>query len=167
MSILHHAYPAARAALFSLDAETAHELTLRNLQRAYDCTLTRKLLGADLRAPRTVMGLNLRNPVGLAAGLDKNGAHIDALAKRGVRFTNAYVQSASCGPSRMSTATPISVERGQAGSPVGAQTITGGMLQAAASSVATALAAISPEEIRPPTEVRAYNASRPSTVTRT
>ena len=28
--------------------------------------------------------------------------HIDALAKRGVRFTNAYVQSASCGPSRMS-----------------------------------------------------------------
>ncbi|MBJ7262352.1 MAG: quinone-dependent dihydroorotate dehydrogenase [Burkholderiaceae bacterium] len=86
MSILHHAYPAARAALFSLDAETAHELTLRNLQRAYDCTLTRKLLGADLRAPRTVMGLNLRNPVGLAAGLDKNGAHIDALANLGFGF---------------------------------------------------------------------------------
>ena len=86
MSILHHAYPAARAALFSLDAETAHELTLRNLQRAYDCTLTRKLLGADLRAPRTAMGLNLRNPVGLAAGLDKNGAHIDSLANLGFGF---------------------------------------------------------------------------------
>jgi dihydroorotate dehydrogenase len=86
MSILHQAYPAARAALFSLDAETAHELTLRNLQRAYDCTLVRGMLRADPCAPRTVMGLALRNPVGLAAGLDKNGAHIDALANLGFGF---------------------------------------------------------------------------------
>lgn len=86
MSIIHHAYPAARAALFSLDAETAHDLTLRNLQRAYDCTLTRGLMRAEPRAPRQVMGLSLRNPVGLAAGLDKNGAHIDALANLGFGF---------------------------------------------------------------------------------
>lgn len=86
MSILHHAYPAARAALFALDAETAHEITLRNLQRAYDCTFTRGLMRAAPRAPRQVMGLSLRNPVGLAAGLDKNGAHIDALANLGFGF---------------------------------------------------------------------------------
>ena len=86
MSILHHAYPAARAALFTLDAETAHEITLSNLQRAYDCTFTRGLMRATPRAPRQVMGLSLRNPVGLAAGLDKNGAHIDALANLGFGF---------------------------------------------------------------------------------
>lgn len=86
MSILHHAYPAARAALFTLDAETAHEVTLSNLQRAYDCKFTRSLLQAQPRAPRQLMGLSLRNPVGLAAGLDKNGAHIDALANLGFGF---------------------------------------------------------------------------------
>lgn len=86
MSILFHAYPAARAALFTLDAETAHEVTLRNLQRAYDCKLTRSLMGAAPLAPRQLMGLQVRNPVGLAAGLDKNGAHIDALANLGFGF---------------------------------------------------------------------------------
>ena len=86
MSILHHAYPAARAALFTLDAETAHEITLRNLQRAYDCGFTRKLMQAAPQCPTSLMGLTLRNPVGLAAGLDKNGAHIDALANLGFGF---------------------------------------------------------------------------------
>ncbi|MVW77457.1 quinone-dependent dihydroorotate dehydrogenase [Bordetella sp. 02P26C-1] len=86
MSILFQAYPLARAALFSMDAETAHEVTLSTLQRAYDCGVTRKLMHEQPEAPTTLMGLTLRNPVGLAAGLDKNGAHIDALGNLGFGF---------------------------------------------------------------------------------
>ena len=86
MSVFFHAYPLARRALFALDAETAHELTLRRLQQAYDNSLTRKLFPGVAHKPRRIMGLDLRNPVGLAAGLDKNGAHIDALAMLGFGF---------------------------------------------------------------------------------
>ncbi|MFT0850481.1 quinone-dependent dihydroorotate dehydrogenase [Achromobacter sp. F4_2707] len=87
MSLFFNAYPLARTALFSLDAETAHELTLRRLQQVYDCRHTRRLLLPTTQSrPRTLMGLSLRNPVGLAAGLDKNGAHIDALAALGFGF---------------------------------------------------------------------------------
>lgn len=86
MSFLFSSYPIARSALFSLDAETAHELTLASLQKAYDCRLTRGLLTARPELPRTLMGLSLRNPVGLAAGMDKNGAHIDALGQMGFGF---------------------------------------------------------------------------------
>lgn len=86
MSLFFNAYPLARSALFSLDAEAAHELTLSTLQRAYDCKLTRQLLGDAPRKPCSMMGLTLRNPVGLAAGLDKNGAHIDALGNLGFGF---------------------------------------------------------------------------------
>lgn len=85
MSILFHAYPLARSALFALDAETAHELTLSSLQRAHRLGLTRCAGPAPL-SPTTVMGLRLKNPVGLAAGLDKNGAYIDALATMGFGF---------------------------------------------------------------------------------
>lgn len=86
MSLLFNAYPLARVALFSLDAEAAHELTLRRLQQAYDCRHTRRFFPAPQSRSRTLMGLTVRNPVGLAAGLDKNGAHIDALAALGFGF---------------------------------------------------------------------------------
>ncbi|WP_251864403.1 quinone-dependent dihydroorotate dehydrogenase [Achromobacter sp. Marseille-Q4962] len=86
MSILFHAYPLARTALFAMDAETAHEVTLSGLQRAYDCGATRRLLHAQPKAPCTLMGMRLSNPVGLAAGLDKNGAYIDALGNLGFGF---------------------------------------------------------------------------------
>ncbi|MDX3895423.1 quinone-dependent dihydroorotate dehydrogenase [Pusillimonas sp.] len=86
MSLLFSSYPLARPALFSLDAETAHELTLSSLQKAYDCRLTRHLLSSRPQLPTQLMGLSLRNPVGLAAGLDKNGAHIDALGQLGFGF---------------------------------------------------------------------------------
>jgi len=69
-----------------MDPETAHEVTLAGLQRAYDCGFTRKLMHAQPQAPTTLMGLKLSNPVGLAAGLDKNGAHIDALGNMGFGF---------------------------------------------------------------------------------
>lgn len=86
MSLLFSSYPLARSVLFSMDAEAAHELTLSALQKAYDCKLTRGLMAAAPTAPLTLMGLNFRNPVGLAAGLDKNGAHIDALGNLGFGF---------------------------------------------------------------------------------
>jgi len=86
MSLLFNSYPLARTALFSLDAETAHELTLSSLQKAYDCRLTRQLLSSRPSLPVQLMGMSLRNPVGLAAGLDKNGAHIDALGQLGFGF---------------------------------------------------------------------------------
>ncbi|SAI31287.1 dihydroorotate dehydrogenase [Bordetella ansorpii] len=86
MSILFQAYPLARAALFAMDAETAHEVTLANLQRVYDCQATRRLLHTQPQAPIELLGLKLANPVGLAAGLDKNGAHIDALGNLGFGF---------------------------------------------------------------------------------
>ncbi len=86
MSFLFNTYPLARSALFSLDAEAAHELTLSSLQKAYDCRLTRGFIASRPQSPCPLMGLSLRNPVGLAAGLDKNGAHIDALGNLGFGF---------------------------------------------------------------------------------
>lgn len=83
MSILFQAYPLARTALFSMDPEDAHEATLHSLQRAYDCSFTRGLMRDAALFPTKLMGLSLRNPVGLAAGLDKNGEHIDALGNLG------------------------------------------------------------------------------------
>ena len=86
MSLLFDTYGLARPALFSLDTEKAHELTLSALAKAYDCSLTRKLLASAPSKPCTLMGLSLRNPVGLAAGLDKNGEYIDALGNLGFGF---------------------------------------------------------------------------------
>ena len=86
MSILFQAYPLARHALFALDAEAAHDATLKALQKAYDCSLTRGMLHSRVSDPATLMGLPLLNRVGLAAGLDKNGAHIDAMGNLGFGF---------------------------------------------------------------------------------
>jgi dihydroorotate dehydrogenase len=75
-------YALARPLLFALDAETAHNLTLHNLRRAAALGLTRGI-GKPAPDPRTVMGITFPNPVGLAAGLDKDGACIDGLAALG------------------------------------------------------------------------------------
>ncbi|HLU77838.1 MAG TPA: quinone-dependent dihydroorotate dehydrogenase [Burkholderiales bacterium] len=79
-------YALARPFLFHLDAETAHELALCSadlLARLGGLTLPgRAIAGRPVRA----MGLDFPNPVGLAAGLDKNGAHIDGLATFGFGF---------------------------------------------------------------------------------
>jgi len=88
--VFSQAYPLLRPALFALNAEAAHELTLGTLQKIHDCKLTRKIFyppfNAPACAPVTLMGLRLANRVGLAAGLDKNGAHIDALGALGFGF---------------------------------------------------------------------------------
>lgn len=87
MFSLFKSYPLVRPLLFSMDAEAAHELTLSSLQKAYDCRMTRSLLASQsVSKPVTLMGLPFKNPVGLAAGLDKNGEHIDALGNLGFGF---------------------------------------------------------------------------------
>ena len=78
-------YPIARSALFALDPEVAHHLALRALKKIEKHHLA-GLFGSNLSAPREVMGLTFDNPVGLAAGLDKNGEYIDALAAMGFGF---------------------------------------------------------------------------------
>jgi len=78
-------YSLARPCLFSLDAEAAHHLTLASLKKADALGLTR-LLPQPPRDERQVMGLTFANPVGLAAGLDKDGAYIDGLAALGFGF---------------------------------------------------------------------------------
>ena len=75
-------YALARPLLFALDAEKAHHLTLPALRRAHALGLT-ALSRKPAPDPRTVMGITFPNPVGLAAGLDKDGAYIDALAALG------------------------------------------------------------------------------------
>jgi dihydroorotate dehydrogenase len=77
-------YALARPLLFCLDPERAHELTLG----LADAPLRFGLLRVA-RAPGTpvrAMGLDFPNAVGLAAGLDKNAAHVDALARLGFGF---------------------------------------------------------------------------------
>ncbi len=82
-------YRAVRPLLFTLDPETAHSLSLDGLD-----VLTRlgaaPLLACPVpRVPVRVMGLDFPNPVGLAAGMDKDGAHIDGLAALGFGFIEA------------------------------------------------------------------------------
>ncbi len=76
-------YFLARPLLFSLDAETAHELTVAGL-RHFSCLLPD--LATASGPPIQLMGLAFPNRVGLAAGLDKNGEAIDGLAKLGFGF---------------------------------------------------------------------------------
>ncbi|MEQ1674750.1 MAG: quinone-dependent dihydroorotate dehydrogenase [Candidatus Nitrotoga sp.] len=79
-------YPLLRPLFFSLAPETAHHVTLSTLQAAYQLGLLPLLHKRPKNYPRTVMGLTFSNPVGLAAGLDKNGKYIDALAALGFGF---------------------------------------------------------------------------------
>lgn len=79
-------YDLLRPLLFRLDPETAHVvglLALRNLARLGPLNPLRQTLPDS---PRTVMGLQFPNPVGLAAGLDKNGDCIDGMAALGFGF---------------------------------------------------------------------------------
>jgi len=76
-------YSLARPILFSMDPEEAHHFTLPALKRLSKIGLTRAFVRQPLPDPRSVMGLTFKNPVGLAAGLDKDGAFIDALADLG------------------------------------------------------------------------------------
>jgi dihydroorotate dehydrogenase len=78
-------YPLARAALFKLDPEVAHNVALHSLKKLETARLA-GIFGHRVSAPREVLGLKFDNAVGLAAGLDKNGEYIDALAAMGFGF---------------------------------------------------------------------------------
>lgn len=79
-------YPFARPFLFALDAETAHTLALDGLDRATSLGITTRLAPRLPASPAKVMGIDFPNRVGLAAGLDKNAAHVDGLATFGFGF---------------------------------------------------------------------------------
>lgn len=79
-------YRLARPLLFALDPETAHSLTLRTLDSLNRLGLGFVLANRPRALPVKVMGIEFPNPVGLAAGLDKNGEFIDALATLGFGF---------------------------------------------------------------------------------
>jgi len=94
-------YPLVRPLLFALDPETAHDITFAGLDLAVRCGAAHAFAQHVPASKVTAMGLEFPNRIGLAAGLDKNAAHIDALAAMGFGFIE-------CG-----TVTP----RAQAGNP--------------------------------------------------
>jgi dihydroorotate dehydrogenase len=79
-------YSFLRPWLFCLDPEKAHNLTLSNLDRAERWGLLQRFITKPLADPQKLCGIQFPNPVGLAAGLDKDGKHIDSLAALGFGF---------------------------------------------------------------------------------
>jgi len=89
-----------RPLLFSLDAETAHHLAIGFLRGASHVDLALRVLSAFQPAPKpkTVFGVNFPNPIGLAAGLDKNGVALVALAALGFGFVEIGTVTAKAQP---------------------------------------------------------------------
>lgn len=79
-------YQLMRTFMFQLDAEKAHYLGLKILKILGKSKLSSILYPKIAASPAEVMGLTFPNRVGLAAGLDKNGDYIDALAALGFGF---------------------------------------------------------------------------------
>ncbi|MCV6605146.1 MAG: quinone-dependent dihydroorotate dehydrogenase, partial [Porticoccaceae bacterium] len=76
----------ARSLMFRMDPECSHDLALTGMNLAATLGLP-GLLGAEtVQHPVEVMGIRFPNPVGLAAGLDKNGIAVDGLAAMGFGF---------------------------------------------------------------------------------
>jgi dihydroorotate dehydrogenase len=79
-------YNTLRSYLFRLDPERAHALTLNALRIAGNNSIARKILELIYKAPSKpvqAFGLTFKNPVGLAAGYDKDGAAIRGLSALG------------------------------------------------------------------------------------
>lgn len=74
-----------RNALFVASPEAAHELALESLRLGHNLGATSVLCHTP-KLPVRAMGLEFINPVGLAAGMDKNGDYIDALGSLGFGF---------------------------------------------------------------------------------
>ena len=79
-------YSLARPFLFCLDAERAHGFGLNALEAAYRTGALAVVTARTAPLRTRAFGVDFPNPVGLAAGLDKNGAHIDALMALGFGF---------------------------------------------------------------------------------
>jgi len=79
-------YQLARKILFLLPPELAHLLSLHVLDLINLSGLLRVIAGKRVNNPVRVMGIDFPNPVGLAAGLDKNAEHINTLHNCGFGF---------------------------------------------------------------------------------
>lgn len=79
-------YSLASPVLFQFDAESVHDFTLKSLKTAERIGALKLYPSAPICQPRQVMGIAFPNPVGLAAGLDKNAAVIDGMAALGFGF---------------------------------------------------------------------------------
>ncbi|MGR8929706.1 MAG: quinone-dependent dihydroorotate dehydrogenase [Gammaproteobacteria bacterium] len=79
-------YPLLRPLFFRLDPETAHHVTLKMLKLSHRTGISKLINTPVVDKPAQVMGLTFKNPIGLAAGLDKNGDYIDAIAALGFGF---------------------------------------------------------------------------------
>ncbi|NAX35825.1 quinone-dependent dihydroorotate dehydrogenase, partial [Vibrio sp. V29_P1S30P107] len=79
-------YRLARAGFFQLDAEKAHDLAIQNFKRFTGTPLDLFYRQHLPQRPVECMGLTFKNPVGLAAGLDKNGECIEAFGAMGFGF---------------------------------------------------------------------------------
>jgi len=79
-------YSLLRPLLFCMDPEQAHNFTLNNIDRAERLGILGHLIHQPDPDPYTLCGVTFPNPVGLAAGLDKDGKHIDGLGALGFGF---------------------------------------------------------------------------------
>ena len=79
-------YSLFRPILFGLAPETAHHAAFTALDVQAKLGLARLWAGTLPKKPVTVMGLDFDNPIGLAAGLDKNAEHLEGLAQLGFGF---------------------------------------------------------------------------------
>src|SRR2546429_7718331 len=89
-----------RPLLFSLDAETVHRFTVELLRGAsqFDLALRALRFFQPPSKPKTLFGLNFPNPIGLAAGLDKNGVALPAWAALGFGFIEIGTVTAKAQP---------------------------------------------------------------------
>lgn len=79
-------YRLARTGIFQLDAETAHDLAIKYLPKMTGTPLDLFYRQQLPNRPVECMGLTFKNPVGLAAGLDKNAECIEAFGAMGFGF---------------------------------------------------------------------------------
>ncbi|WP_273402488.1 quinone-dependent dihydroorotate dehydrogenase [Actinobacillus porcinus] len=82
-------YPLIKKGIFALEPETAHDLAIHALKMAgYPVVnqLLKTLLACPKGSEKTVMGVKFKNPIGLAAGADKNAEAIDGFGAMGFGF---------------------------------------------------------------------------------
>ncbi len=77
MPLLNQFYPLLRPLLFKLDAETAHEWTVKLMRAAHSLGMLKSEVGSQ-KSEVSVLGLKFPNCVGLAAGMDKSASAVDA-----------------------------------------------------------------------------------------
>ena len=92
-----------RPVLFQMDPERIHALALRGSEAIGRSGLMRSMLRAqfgvtDPRLQQTIAGIPFENPLGLAAGFDKNGTAIELIGSLG--FGHVEIGSVSAYPSQ-------------------------------------------------------------------